>query len=246
MTLTATFDYARTISSHLRAMRSAVELVAFEPREASEELVYSMLLWEAPRQKADAAMKRLMASVIDINELRVTREEQISAVLGKTYPHSVQRSARLTASLHELFLREHAVSLESCLAMSKRDARQYLETLEGMPPFVAARVVLVCMGAHAIPVDQRLTDALIAVDVLEQGCDIAKATGLLERHIQSGDGLDAHTLFQAWVDAGGRPLRGKGGTRGSRGGSTTKKASKSTTTSGKTRRKAASKSTTSR
>jgi len=195
-----THDHAKPLNSLIRKIKSAYELPELPERSPLEELVYSFLLWEATAARADAAYKRLMHHVVDLNELRVCRPAELVTILGKTYPNADERAQRLKASLHEIYLREFAVSLDKCASMNKRDSRKYLETLEGMTPFVAARVVLLRLGGHAIPVDDKLLVRLVDVDVLEPGLDPAKAEGILERHIKSDEALKTHQMLQAWSD----------------------------------------------
>ncbi len=196
---TSGIDHGKKINALLRKLKKPGEDACIE-REPIEQLIYSILLWEAPQQKADAAMKRVLAGVVDFNELRVMRMEDVSAILGKTYPRCTERAERIKAALHEIYLREYEVSLDNCLGLSKREGRKYLETLEGMPPFAAARMTLLCLGGHAVPVDGRLLDRLIDGGVLEEETDIERATGILERHIKAEDGRDAHLKLLSWVE----------------------------------------------
>jgi endonuclease III len=198
---TAGIDHARALNALVRSLKSRYLPDAPPPeRTALEELVYAYLLWEAPTQKADAAYKRLMHHVVDVNELRVCRPAEIAAVVGKTYPLAEERSMRLKASLHELYLREFAVSLDKCASLSKRDARKYLDTLDGMPPFVSARVMLLRLGGHAIPVDDKLLGRLVARGVVEPDYDCARAEGVLERHVKAEDAVRVHLTLQNWSD----------------------------------------------
>lgn len=196
----STHDHGKALNSLLRSIKNKYEPAEQPVRSPLDELIYSFLLWEATAQKADAAFKRLMHHVVDHNELRVCRPGEVAAVLGKLYPLTEERSMRLRASLHEIYLREFAVSLDKCAGMSKRDARKYLETLDGMTPFVAARVVLLRLDGHAIPVDEKLLSRLIDQEVLEEDMDPARAEGVLERHVKADDALRIHLILQAWSD----------------------------------------------
>lgn len=198
---TASIDHAKALNALLRSLKSKYAPEGELPqRTPLEELIYSFLLWEAPIAKADAAYRRLMNHVVDVNELRVCRPPEIIATIGKTYPLAEERAMRLKASLHEVYLREFAVSLDKCASLSKRDARRYLDTLEGMPPFVAARVVLLRLGGHAIPVDNNLLVRLIAKGVVEPEYDCARAEGILERHVKADDGIQVHLTLLNWAD----------------------------------------------
>ncbi len=198
---TATIDHARALNALLRSLKSKYAPEGELPqRTPLEELIYSFLLWEAPIAKADAAFRRLMNHVVDVNELRVCRPPEIISIIGKTYPLAEERAMRLKASLHEVYLREFAVTLDKCAALSKRDARKYLDTLEGMPPFVSARVILLRLGGHAIPVDNNLLDRLVARGVVEPDYDCARAEGVLERHVKADDGIQVHLTLLNWAD----------------------------------------------
>lgn len=197
----AQIDHAKALSALMRSLKAKYAPEGELPqRSALEEMIYSFLLWEAPIAKADAAYRRMMNHVVDVNELRVCRPPEIIAVIGKTYPLAEERALRLKASLHEVYLREFAVSLDKCASLSKRDARKYLDTLEGMPPFVAARIVLLRLGGHAIPVDNNLLIRLIAKGVVEPEYDCARAEGVLERHVKADDAINAHLTLLNWAD----------------------------------------------
>lgn len=196
----STHDHAKALQSLLKSIKSKYQTPEIPERDALDEMIYSFLLWEATSAKADAAFKRILSSVVDHNELRVCKPQEMVAMIGKTYPRAEERAQRLKASLHELFLREFAVSLEKCAALPKRDARRYLDTLEGMLPYVSARVVLVRLGGHAVPVDDKLLSRLIDEEVMESGTDAVKAEGILDRHVKADDALRTHLLLQAWCD----------------------------------------------
>jgi hypothetical protein len=91
------------------------------------EFLRSMLVWEARCADAAAALKRVAASVVDFNELRVCLPDEIVAMLGPAYPRVQERALRLRAALSELYVREHAVTLQPLAGLSKRDAKAYLD-----------------------------------------------------------------------------------------------------------------------
>jgi len=188
-----------------------------------DELVWSFLLWDAPWSKAENALRRLHTAVVDVNELRVCLPSELTEILGERYPKVSERALRIRATLNDIFMREHEVSLARLKDMPKRDARKYLESLEGAPQFVTARVVLVGLGAHATPVDDRVLSRLIEDGVFEEGTAAEQAAALLERHVKATDGLEAHHAMLAWADSPSKGGRSKA-TRSAKK-KTTKKAS---------------------
>jgi hypothetical protein len=171
------------------------------------ELVYSMLLWECSSAQARAAHKRIRDAVVDYNELRVCVPDEISALLGERYPLAAERAVRLRSSLNDIFRREHGVRLAHLAEHGKREARAYLEGIDGLPPFVAARLIVVRLGGHAMPTDERLRDLLADKGILPPQTAVHDAAGWLEHRVKAGDAREAHLLLQAWSDECGRPPR---------------------------------------
>ncbi|MBL0926306.1 MAG: hypothetical protein IBJ11_01470 [Phycisphaerales bacterium] len=202
-------DTSKALNALLKKLKSSHEPPALPERSPMDEFLYSFLLWEASSSKAENALRRIREQAVDDNELRVTRPHDIAAALGKTYPRAEERSLRMRAALHEIYLREHAVTLEPALALSKRDTRKYLESLEGTPPYVAARFCLIKQQAHAIPIDDRLLGRLIAAGIVEEGADVARAEGVLERHLKAEQALETHQLLQTWAEDGAAEPAGK-------------------------------------
>jgi hypothetical protein len=215
----------KAVYALLRKLKRNYGTPEYAKRSPMEEFIVSFLTWEGPVQRADPALKRLIDGSIDLNELRVTRPEDLVSIIGKTYPNAEERAERLHLALNDLYVREHAVTLDRVIAMSKRDGRKYVEELEGMLPYISARIALVALDTHAIPIDDRTLDLLIAEGVVEEGSTIEKAVGKLERHIKSTDAMEAHLLFQQWAEteAGATPSRQKKGASRSAGGRTPKK-----------------------
>lgn len=214
-------DRAQHLATLLRKLKSAYKPDEHTARPPVDELVYSMLLWDSTTAKADRAFKRVTDMCADFNELRVFRPDHLEEVLGERYPNGAERARRMVTVLRALYTREHAVTLDPIAAMPKRDARKLLESLEGMPPFVAARVALLALGVHAVPLEDRLLRPLIAEGVLEDepNPDVGRASGVLERMVKAGEAVATYTLLQAWAEDGAptpvasRAAKGAGGAK---------------------------------
>lgn len=181
----------------------------YKPEEPPErdpvtQLVVSFLQWESTRRSAERAFTSLMAEMVDINELRVSHEHEVIAVLGENYPLVEERAARMREALNEVYLREHAVTMQSIAARGKKDQRSYLETLPGMPAYVTASVMLLSYGGHAMPVDSKLVTLLADEAVVPPDADPPSVEAMLLRQVKAGDGFDAHLVLQAWSDASRR------------------------------------------
>ncbi len=170
-----------------------------------DEFVRSMLLWESTQALADAAWKRLVELVVDANELRVCSAREIAEFLGMEYPLVHDRAERLHAALADAIGSKTRLSQAVLAEQGKREARAYLEGIEGTPGFVAARVVLLHAGGHAAPVDGRILSRLNESTIVPRGRSCAEAATLVERQVRAGELAEFYGLVQAWADELPRP-----------------------------------------
>ncbi len=164
------------------------------------ELAFSILLWEASLTHAMRAMEAIHEQLSDYNELRVCFPEELSAIIGTRYPQSLDRCERLAAALNAIFQREQKLTLASLHELPKRDARQYLATLDGVPSFVAARMTLISLGGHAFPLDGLLMKYLTQEGVLTTLAPQDKHMAHLERAVRATDSRKLYGMIEYWAD----------------------------------------------
>jgi endonuclease-3 len=172
--------------------------------QALWQLVFSFLAWESTLSRATLAGKRIHAAVVDYNEMRVCLPDELASIIGDRYPRALERVSRLRSTLNDLYKREHAVTLAPVASMGKREARAYLESLEGMTPYVAARLVQLSLGGHAFPLDERLRQALLEAGAVPQDLPLVDAGGWLERQFRAGEATEPYLLLEQWMND--RPL----------------------------------------
>lgn len=164
-------------------------------------LVMSFLMWESTADKAQTAYDRILESVVDFNDLRVSMPHETVEMIGPRYPLALNRAQRLRASLRNIYLREHAVSLDKPAAAGKRDLKKYIDSLEGMVPYVANRVLLLCFDTHGMPVDEQLRTALIEAEVADASVEVPELASWLASQIRAGDAASTHAALQSWMDS---------------------------------------------
>lgn len=181
------------------------------------QLVYSMLLWEASHELAGRAFAAIRDGLTGLNELRVCDVEEIFALLPREIPRREERAPRLFTALNAVFSDQHALSLRSVAAMPKREARQYLDGLAGVPPFVAARVVLVSMGGHAMPADDRIAAVLAHHGVIDDAkIPHGELIAHLERAVRAADAARVYALLELETLNVGLPKRTRTKSRSTR------------------------------
>jgi hypothetical protein len=183
-------------------------------------LTHSYLVWELGTLAGDAALERLCAGVVDANELRVSLVDEIMELVAdpaRPDPRGAERALRLKATLNDLFTRQHRLTLDHLASVSKKAAWTQLAGLAQVPRFVAARVALVGLGIHAMPVDGAMVRWIVDSKGLkgevasELGTD--EVAGLIERMVPAGELIEVYACLQASVDQAsfGAGARGAGG-----------------------------------
>lgn len=178
------------------------------------ELVRSFFIYESGVAAANAALDAIHSSLADYNELRICFPHELARIVGAADPAFEQRALRLRSTLNDIYRREHEISLLHLTTLSKRDARAYLDSLDGTPPFVAARVALLALGAHAFPVDFRLTSLLLterAIPADLEPTSPAQIASWIEHQIRADDARQAYLNMELWADQQPKPTPSRAG-----------------------------------
>lgn len=155
-----------------------------EPRDPIGQLVRAFLEYDCDDARTEVAEKKILAAMVDFNELRVTPAIELSALLGVRYPFAESRCSALHRTMQSIFDREHQMRLDRLNEMKKPEVRPYLQSLGGITPYVEAVLAVACFGVAAAPVDTKLLLWLISKDALPEGTDIRMAQQLIEKHLK--------------------------------------------------------------
>jgi endonuclease III len=192
--------YAKKIKKLFGQLKRAHGLEYPEPPgDLVEVLVLAVLSTNTSDRRARVGLNRIIENTVDINEFRVTSPGDMPSIFGSDYPDSVRRSKALAEILGDVFNRENAMSLVKVADKSKREARDYLESLAGSSPFVAAYVLLWGLGGHAIPVDDHLAAVLRKEEWVDPAAEPAEIQAFLERHIPAAEGKAMATSLRRYA-----------------------------------------------
>ena len=164
--------------------------------DATQVLIQSFLIWEWNGARASSTWSRMVADVTDLNELRVTVVDDYLEYFGGGCPRAEERADRLRATLRGVFHREHSTDLSGPAGGPKKEFREYLDSLEGMTPFVAARTALISAGSHAVPIDERTLRLLVKSGVIDPDATVESASQTMSRLVTAANGLDSHLALQ--------------------------------------------------
>lgn len=194
-------EYAKQLKKLMTHLRKVVEVPAeYDAMPAVDQMIHAFLTWETTRRQGDIAFNRILKGVIDFNDLRVTDPQQIVEMMGDRFSRAAERAYRLRLALQDIYLREHRVDLSHLASMAKRDARAYLDGLNGMVPFVSAAVLLLSLDGHAVPLDEQLYQRLQKDGIVHPDATFEEVLAFLEHQIRAEEGIEAYHLLRAYAE----------------------------------------------
>lgn len=204
-------ECAKRLKLYFSTLRSTVGKVTPPPvSDPITQLILGILSRDVPESKAAEGLERLRGMVVDYNELRVVPSFELNALL-EDFPDSRGKGEDIARALNAVFAREHDVSLERLRTMSKRDVVDYLDGIDGIEPYTAARVRLFGFEQHAIPLDAAMWALARQAEIVAPKCGLQEAQQFLERRVAEGDALEFFALLnhQAWIEFGSAVRKGE-------------------------------------
>ena len=102
----------------------------------ADAIIYAIISSELSEKATAAAIKKFADYFVDLNDLRVSRTEEIVEMLGGNTSVTRTIASTITTVLRAVFNEYHKLSLDVLKKIGKRPARQILEKLEGTSRFV--------------------------------------------------------------------------------------------------------------
>jgi endonuclease III len=203
--------------------------------EPLEALVYGVVSEGMSEAAAQSAMKRFADYFIDMNDLRVSRVEEIVEVLGGETAVAKDISATLAKVLGAVYDKYSTVSLKTLKKMGKKPARQIIEKLDGVSPFTADYCTLTSLQGHAIPLTRRMSDYLKNQELVHPEADEKQIGGFLGRQVSANSAYEFYALLRRESESRSAARRKKTTrkTKASTGAKTRKKKKKKKTTTRK-------------
>jgi endonuclease III len=196
-------EYSKKVQKFYRSLKSKhrkADAVSYE--EPLEALVYAIVSENMSQKSARSAVKRFGECFVDLNDLRVSRAEEIIEALGEDTSATRETAGRLTKVLRWIFNEYHKVSLDGLKKMGKRPARQALEKIEGLSRFAVDYCMLTALGAHAIPLTARMTEYLKSQELVHPEADEEQIEGFLGKQISARNGYEFYSLVRETSESG--------------------------------------------
>lgn len=190
-------EYSRKVHKLYRSLKRKyprVQKTVYD--EPVEALVYGIVSEQMSVKVAESALKRFADYFVDLNDLRVSRAEEIVEVLGSDTPVTRDIALALSRALRAAFDRYNTVSLKALKRVGKRPARQALEKMNGVSPFVVKYCMLTSLQGHAIPLTRKMIDYLRSNELVHADADDREIEGFLAKQISAENAYEFYALLQ--------------------------------------------------
>lgn len=155
-------------------------------RPVLETMLHAVCLENATQEQADAAYERLLASFHDLNEIRVSTFGELTACFeGLSDPDA--RAARIRSILQYVFEINYDFDFESLRRKTLELAEKQLQKIRFLSPFIQNQTLHKSLGAHVVPIDDRMRDAAVWLGLASPGCTAGEASDVLKSAVSKAD-----------------------------------------------------------
>jgi endonuclease III len=195
-------EYAQRLQKLYRGLKRAqtqVEKTLYE--DPVDAVIYGIVSEHRSASAAQRAMKKFRDVFVDWNDVRVSRIDEIAEVLEGSDNTSRATALALTTALRTIFDEHHAVTLTALKKQGKRPAKQVLDELRGISPFVVNYCMLTSLEGHAIPLTPPMTAYLKDNRAVDPNANDEEIQGFLTRHIPAKDAYEFYGLLRQETEA---------------------------------------------
>jgi endonuclease III len=164
--------------------------------EPAEAIVYGIISENMTESTAQDVSRKFTEYFVDLNDLRVSRPEEIAEVIDQDTAAARQIATTLTNILRAIFNEHHAVNLQSLKKIGKRPAKKALEKLDCITYFTVNYCMLTALQGHSIPLTKKMVEYLKNNELVDPEADEQKIEGFLTRQIAAKDGYEFYNLLR--------------------------------------------------
>lgn len=197
-------ECAKRVKLVFSSLRAKLGKVGHPPvTDPITQLVLGILSRDTPEAKASEGLERLRGMVVDYNELRVIPPIELSAILHD-FPDARLKCEDISRALNAVFALEHGTLLDRLAGLPRKEALILLDRIDGLEPYTRARIRLLGLQHHAIPLDEAMWATARADGLVDARCPLQEAQQFLERQVAEEDALEFVALFKrhAWNEMG--------------------------------------------
>lgn len=199
-------EYSEKIKKLVRSLkRQADESIPDVYEEPLEALVFGLFSEHATEAQSRKIYKKVQQHFVDLNDLRVSRSEEIADLTDNPSETGKATAAILTRLLNKVFDEYDSMSLKALKDGGKRQGRKQLEELGDVPRFALDYVFVTALGGHAIPMTGPMREFLLQGELIHPEATEDEIHGFLDRQISAKDGWVFYQMLRS-VSEGNRKM----------------------------------------
>ncbi len=167
--------------------------------DATRVLLLGVFCNHGPESKATAALDKLMAAMVDLNDLRVTPVSEIVEIAGVGFPHCRRAAEEVSQVLASIFNRIHDLDLSFLRGLGKKSAAAFINSLDGLSGHASAFFKQRHLGMHLIPLDVNMFAYLIKGEFIAERTAVAEAQRFCAGLVKDRDGPGFYSLFKRYA-----------------------------------------------
>jgi endonuclease III len=183
-------DKVQQFTRLLKRKHNRIEPPVYQ--EPADALVFAILCEHNTSQQAHTAFKRIREYFIDLNDIRVSRPEEIAETAGADTAVRIEDALKVISALKAVFDKYNMVTLTDVKKQGKKQIRDIISRFPGVSDFAADYCMLTAFDAHAIPLTDKMVEYLKAKKIIDPELPAQQAGQMLARHISA---KDAYTFY---------------------------------------------------
>ena len=190
-------EYSQRVQRFYRSLKRKypkVQRAAYD--EPVDALVYAIVSENMSGTATQSAIRRFADYFVDVNDLRVSRAEEIVETLGEDTAVTRDIASTLIRALRAVFDKYDTVSLESLKRIGKRPAKKALEKMDGTSHFMVNYCMLTSLYGHAIPLTKKMIEYLRINQLVHPDADEQEIEGFLARQISAENAYEFYVLLR--------------------------------------------------
>jgi endonuclease-3 len=160
--------------------------LAKNDRPVLELLLYAICLENVSEEEADASLERLMDGFHDYNEMRVSSLSEIEPAFQRV-DQPEYRALRVRTVLQDIFENLYSFDFEGIRKKTLEAASKQLGKLRYLSDFVRNFTLQAALGAHVVPLDERMRNAVVWLGLVSPTASEAEAAEELKSVLRKND-----------------------------------------------------------
>lgn len=167
--------------------------------DSTRALLMGVLCNYASEQRAAAAMRKLMETSVDLNDLRVTPVADLVSSIGTDFPNVRQAAQEVMQVLNSVFNSLHHLDLSFLKSQARKNVASFLQGLDGLTPHAAAFFRNRYLNQSDIPLDDNMVAYLQRSDCLPEGTSVEEAQRFIGDTFKDKDAQNFYCLFKKYA-----------------------------------------------